>query len=340
MATKEALVDLNGANGKTPKKRLTLVERLGSVSELVSTALPPVEWCIQDIWTEGSRGFIFGSPGAGKTWIALDAAISFATGVPLFGQFEVPHPRPALIVEEESSQGNLQRRFHALMTGHGFLPNELTGLYYLVRAFLKISHPGTVYELINIIKDKGIKFVVFDSFRRFHDGDENSSKELIPVLEGFGRIQEDTGAAVVLIHHLNKPNQEKRNLFDRLRGSSDLWAWRDVLWGIEAEEGETDAKTMLQLRDAESPKPFIIQREINQETGGAILKYQSLSGSASFVEIIQGIEVELKGDPVTSKRALVLRMKGYRKQDIYQALTVMEMEGRIQLNEGYLCLLK
>lgn len=251
-----------------------------SVSELLSKPEPSIEWLINSVWVDKSRGLIAGNPGVGKTWLALNMLISVASGLPCLGKYPV-RKSPVLLCEEESSILNLSRRAHVLARGAGLKDSDLSNFYHLTRQFIKI--PTHERELIAFMKLRGIKLVVFDSLRRFHGVDENSSEKMQPILDSFARINIETSASVVLIHHLSKQqDKSKKGVFERLRGTSDLWAWRDSLLGLEGEPESTESLCSFQFRDAESPAPISIKRIVNESTGAIEVKAFDVSESPEF----------------------------------------------------------
>nr|EES53784.1 MAG: probable DNA helicase [Leptospirillum ferrodiazotrophum] len=69
------------------------------------------------------------------------------------------------------------------------------------------SEKSTVNEkfIKKIIKTgSGKDLLIFDTLRKLHDLEENSSGEMKVLLEIFDRIALETGTAVLLIHHTNK----------------------------------------------------------------------------------------------------------------------------------------
>lgn len=259
---------------KAYQKRLTDKWSFHSetMAELLAKPEPVLEWMIENVWVAKSRGLIAGHPGVGKTWIALEMLLSVATGKPCMGQYRPVQTGPVLLVEEESSHMNLARRIHCMARGKGLANSELAGFHHITRQYVKI--PKHEKEIIAFIKAKGVKFVVFDSLRRFHSAKENSSDEMQSVLESFARINNETECSLLLIHHLSKSGNEpgdKKPVFERMRGTSDLWAWRDCILGIEGEEESNRSKCSFQFRDAEAQAPIAITRRMDEATGAITL---------------------------------------------------------------------
>ncbi len=253
-----------------------------TAAQLLSKPEPKIEWLIDNIWTDHSRGMIAGNPGVGKTWLALDMLISVASGKLCLGKFPVKQG-PVLLIEEEASELNLARRLHAMARARGLQDTDLSNFHLLTRQFVKI--PKDIKNLFHFCAGLDIKLIVFDSLRRFHAYDENSSSEMQPVLDSFAMLGMMTEASVVLIHHLAKSSEmSQKPLFERLRGSSDFWAWRDCLIGMEGEEDPDTALCSFQFRDAESQEPIIVKRCVGEMTGAIGLEVVNIEESEEFAD--------------------------------------------------------
>lgn len=265
----------------TTERRAVL--RPESVEALLSESEPPLEWLIEGLWTDKSRGFIAGHPGIGKTWIALDMLLAVATGGLCMGKYKAAYKAPCLLVEEEASRLNLQRRIHSMARAKMIQPSDIKELYHITRQFANI--PRDAVEISEIVREKGIKLIVFDSLRAVHSAKENSSDEMAVVLQSFAEICEVNKCSIVLIHHLSKSSAENGNkpIFERMRGTGSLWAWRDCILGVEGEEESDMCKCSFQFRDAESPSPVQIKRHVGATSGSIALEVFDTTEAPEFV---------------------------------------------------------
>jgi hypothetical protein len=319
-------------NGQYP-----ILEKIETADRLLAEPEPALEWAIENFWVANSRGFIAGNPGVGKTWIALDMLIASVTGCLCLGRYDVKHLGPGLLIEEESSRHNLQRRLHALARGRGLEPDALKDLHTLTRAFVKI--PQEQKALISFIKDHGIRMVVFDSLRRVHDGKESSSDEMAPILESFARINHETGANLVLIHHLaksgTKSGSEPRSIWDRVRGTGDLWAWRDCALGVETTDDPDAAVCNFQLRDAETQAPVTIRRISDPLTGAIRLEAQPQEETEEFRDLMEDIRDVVRTQLSPKYKAEILKAIKGRNQDKIRAFDWLVRKGEIRREGRY-----
>jgi hypothetical protein len=304
-----------------------------SADALLSRPEPPLEWLIEGLWTDKSRGLIAGNPGVGKTWLAIHMLISVVSGQKCLGQFEPKNVGPGLLIEEEASHLNLARRIHALARGSGI--TSLPNLYHMTRQFPKI--PTHEREIIALIKNAGIKMVVFDSLRRFHTAKENSADDMQAVLDSFARIGMETDSSIILIHHLSKRGNEKEDkkpVFERIRGTSDLWAWRDCILGLEGEEEATEAVCQFQFRDAESPMPLQIKRIINEDTGAITLEGVRMDGTDEFMERANTLLEFMLAQNGPVSKDLVCSKAGGKKEINRKVFKLLEKR-KMVVSEGF-----
>lgn len=305
-----------------------------NMSELLARPTPVISWLIESLWVDKARGLIAGNPGVGKTWMALEMLLSVSTGLPCLDKYPVK-AGAVLLVEEESSPDNLARRIHCMAKGRGLDSEDLVSFHHVTRQFLKI--PKHEKELIAFIKHHSIKLVVFDSLRRFHGVDENSSEKMQPILDSFGRINIEAETSVVLIHHLSKnlndKGANKKPVFERMRGTSDLWAWRDCIIGMEGEPDATTASCSFQFRDAESPSPIQIKRIVDEVSGSTTLEMVNLEESEDFADKSEALLTYVRDHQPVSKEQTLNHCKGKRQTNgrIFDIL----VERSLLIKHGY-----
>lgn len=297
--------------------------RLELIDDFLSKPEPVLSWMIEGLWTSSAKGMLVGQPNLGKTWVALDMLISFVSGLPCLGQFQPRETGPALLIEQEGSLMNLNRRFHMLAKGRSLAYGSLRHLHHMSFQFPKL--PDHEKDIIFLMKQQRIKFVVFDSLVRFHNKDENSSTDMRLILESFTRINMETGASVLLIHHLAKQSGEsKRGIWDRVRGTSDFVAWRDCMLGLEGSEGDDLVQCSFQFRDAENPGPIQIKRELNEVTGGMTLQMIDLTETDSFKDKLAKVQGIIVANFGSASKDLIAKKIGGHRADTWKFIKLLE----------------
>jgi hypothetical protein len=178
----------------------------------------PVRYLVDGLIPARSFGAIFGKPGSYKSFVALYLAAMVATGREAFGRKTGDGPQSVIYIAGEGGAG-LKRRRDALMR-HYDLPADAP--VYFIRAQLNLA---TTLEdrdaLLAEIRALNISpsLVIIDTFARATAGiEENSAKDVGAAIAIFGSIEQETGAAVLIVHHSGK-NQDAG-----MRGSSALLA--------------------------------------------------------------------------------------------------------------------
>lgn len=173
----------------------------------------------------GEYAFLYGHPGLGKSWLAIQIAFALAQGNGPLG-VAGPDGGPARVglLELELSGYWLQQRFRALLDGQdpAFLDNvnlvigsDLTGAVDLLGA--------DAAALRYWIMQESLDLVIVDALSRVHGVDENKAVDFGPVLNVLDDVTKRTGAAILVVHHEPKPpaGKEVDDLF-ALRGTSRM----------------------------------------------------------------------------------------------------------------------
>lgn len=198
------------------------IPSLISHSDFLNTEIPPFKWIIDKILPYSGITAFSAPPGHFKTWFALYLALNIARGGALWNKYPIEQ-MPVLFVNEENYRGIIHDRLRMFKA-----ENELP-IYYLHNIGVKLNELRSE-ELMELCKEKGIKFIIFDSLIRIHGFDENSASDMRKVFESF-KIFTNEEISVMFTHHHRKtssilPNA-KANL-ESMRGSSDIGAMVDT----------------------------------------------------------------------------------------------------------------
>lgn len=182
-------------------------------------------WLIERLWTSGGVGILAGPPKSLKTYVALEMAVSVASGSPCLGTFPVAVQSPTLVFAAEDSLSNLRARLSALAAQHS-LPLERLDLQIITADCIRLDHPRDQERLRETVLLYRPALLVLDPLVRLHSQDENQSGPMASLLGYLRQLQRSTGTAVLVVHHVRK-NGNSGGSGDNLRGTSDLYAWVD-----------------------------------------------------------------------------------------------------------------
>ena len=204
------------------------------------TNLPPPQWLLPHRLPEGQT-WIYGVPGSGKTFLALDWSLTVAsTGLSVlyFVGEGVQGFARRVLAWKQSRQQDIST-FLAIPQAPHLLERDSVDM---LRATVEQHSPA---------------LIVIDTFARASvGGDENSARDVGLAIDALDMIFREHGASSLVLHHSNKANGGERGS-SAIRGAADAtWEVRpgingDMMMGFEA--------VCRKMKDAEPPAPILHQ---------------------------------------------------------------------------------
>ncbi len=196
--------------------------RLYSCKEVLD--LPPMQWLIESILPVGGFGVLYGSPGDGKSFLALSWATAISLGKPWLEKYEVAKGT-VLYIYAEGATG-LPSRIRALIKHYEIQePNELFFITQSVN-FRDKADFDRLCVTLKQLKHPPACIIIDTLSRCLSGGDDNSSKEISEFISRVDKIRQETNSFVLVVHHARKNDKEER-------GSSALRGAADVMLRIE-----------------------------------------------------------------------------------------------------------
>jgi len=229
-----------------------------NIGPLLKQPVPKIQWMIRDFWPLSHKGFIAGEPEQGKTWIALDMAVSISQGWPFLNTYEIVKKGPILLIEEEQSEVEILQRLELLLHGRGKKDLTLENFHAIIQKGINL--PKDTDKIIQILQREQCVALFIDSFRGIHSKEENSSTEMEEVLSALNKIRNDTGVSIVIIHHLSKGLPMKNaHPLSRMRGTIHLLAWADTAIGLVPNDAGSH-NIEFKMRGAPKPHGLTLHR--------------------------------------------------------------------------------
>lgn len=201
--------------------------------------LPDPTWLIERLYPTGAFVVLYGPPGHGKSFVALDWSLHIATGQLWQG---LPARQGPVIYIAAEGRGGLALRVDAWLTHHriqddppilfSLQPLDLsdTGADELITACQAIILNGEgPHELFPAL-------IVVDTLARCFGGDENETADMARFVANIDTLRQELHATVLIVHHVGKDRDRGERGSSVLRGAADTMI-RSSKLGKELKDG-------------------------------------------------------------------------------------------------------
>jgi hypothetical protein len=216
------------------------VSSYGEVVARVAAAGEP-RWLIQGLWPADAYGVLAAQEKAGKTWAALDLAVSVATGRPWLDHFPCPSPGPVLVFLGEGGERATVRRIQAIAAAKGVDPDQLADQLRLCFRVPRLATPGAGSELAAIqaeLEAHPAALVVLDPLYLAAAGASGSNLyDMGAVLQAIQGVCQHAGCALLVVTHWNKTGDGRGA--DRISGAGPA-AWARVICSVSIDHRASD----------------------------------------------------------------------------------------------------
>lgn len=218
--------------------------------------LPPPDWLIHEAIVSDGLSIIYGEPGAGKSFIALDMALRLALGTDWHG---LKTKRTGILYIAGEGVRGIGKRVEGWARFHDVSIDELPFVVIPVAAqLLDPAERARLIRTIDAVKarlDFDVGLTIVDTVSRSIAGqDENGQETMSAFVKACDDIKMHTGGAMIGIHHSGKDKERG------MRGSTVL------LGACDASIRLTKAERIVTLafekqKDAEEQPPIYFELE-------------------------------------------------------------------------------
>jgi hypothetical protein len=286
-------------------------------------------WLIEGLWTQQGVGLIGGAPKCCKTWLALDLAVSVASGTPALGRFSVRERGPVLFYGAEDAAAHLRTRIEAIAAarGLGLIGLEL-GL--ILCPSLRLDAERDRARLAATLAYHRPRLLVLDPLVRLHRIDENSATEMAALLAELRLLQRHYQLALVLVHHLRKQSGPVDG--QALRGSSDLHAWGDS--NLFLRRRHQQLLLTAEHRTAPAPPPYTLELAGETTPHLRVVDLQPDDPLQPTADLADRILAALARADSPLTRDALRQSLGIRNATLGEILVRLRAERRIQRQDG------
>ena len=180
---------------------------------------------------------------SGKTLLAIDGAISIATGCPFLNAFTVPEPMAVVYFTGEGGPSMTQEYGRRIAASKGLKLSDARNLYWCF-SVPKLESLHDLDEVQRIHDETAAEVMFFDNLMLCMSGDEAGNVfKMGRVLGNVVRICNERGITPVFVHH-----------FKRTRSTTDLYAPGELLDLTQAGAAEIAGQWwLLTRREAYNP---------------------------------------------------------------------------------------
>lgn len=208
-------------------------------------------WLIRGFLERDSLALVFGDPGVGKSFLALDWACHIATAREWLGQRVAGGP--VIYVPGEGHNG-IARRLKAWQIRHGV---DLGGHpLFVANHAAEMNNPESAAGLEAAIDAAATyagepRLVVLDTLaRNFGPGDENSTQDMTAFIAAADHVRLRYRCAVLLVHHSGHADKT------RARGAMALKGALDTELRLERDETGVIRLEASKMKDGPHPDPL------------------------------------------------------------------------------------
>jgi hypothetical protein len=252
--------------GDPADKETVVAFKQTHLSSIMARGVVPPDSIIGDgVIRRGQKAMLVGGPGVGKTFVLLQLARAVATGQTWMGMGTVA-ARVGMVLLE-SPEWELYQRGQ-VVTGDGdttwwgdvdVITEEDAG------GHLDLLNPGAFEAIMEWATVGEYGLMVLDPFAHLHTTDERDAEHIMQVVHAVDRLRLETGAAVLLAHHLRKSQSGRsESVFDATRGPTQITASFNTILRLVARSDNYATLEFGKVRSARPPETVWLRR---QDTG-------------------------------------------------------------------------
>ncbi|NLZ05579.1 MAG: AAA family ATPase [Phycisphaerae bacterium] len=233
------------------------------------TSEPPAcDQILADTVDRGDKTAIIGSSKLRKSFFLLQLALSIASGRDFLG-WSVPQFRRVLLVQLEVQQHHFHRRVRRMAAALELTPEDLEDRLLIINARgLGLSGAAGIEAIRATVEPFMPELIGFDPLYKLATGAENAAEDMKVILGLFDQVTEQTGAAVLYVHHDAKGFSGDRDIRDRGAGSNVLSRDYDAAFALTPHSVEDDAVVVETLLRNYAPQQPMTIGWVNDLNGG------------------------------------------------------------------------
>ncbi len=263
-----------------------------TAAELFAKEFPALRYCVEGLLPEGVW-FLAGKPKLGKSWLALQLALSIASGSKALGGVYRTDPGDVLYLALEDGQRRLQQRLKKLLPA-GDPPERLT----FFNEWPKLDAGGPEHLDRWLYEHPDCRLVVIDTLKKVRPKQPGRSLyvEDYEAVEPLAPVARDHGVTILVVHHLRQSDAD--DPYDMISGSTGLTAGVDGALILKRERGRADAFLYADGRDLEETVEIALEwskSAVTWTAKGPAEEYRVSQQRAAIIRIVSAFGDEGAG---------------------------------------------
>jgi len=291
--------------------------------------LKPVSWHIKGVLPAEGVAFVYGPPGSGKTFWALDIAGTVARGADQWRGHRVKATAVVYVAGEGST--GVRQRAAAYLRENGLDDLPIGIIDDVPNLFLEKAHVGLlgqrVIEAADALGKVGI--IILDTLAATTPGaNENAGEDMGLVLARVHELQKATGALVLIVHHSGKDDSRG------LRGWSGLLGAADAVFKVEKDDSGLRQVIVEKLKDGSADGKYGFRLKsvhLGEDEDGDAINSCVVEQTEDTIEPKRGRTREQPLElPAEAQDERLVRMGKDQKLAFEQLKLLAEQKGQVQ----------
>lgn len=298
----------------------------------LALAGPQTQWLVEGLWSDQAVGILGGEPKCCKSFLALDVAVSVASGAACLRQFAVRRCGKVLLFPAEDSLPVVRQRLEGIAAA-AQVPFEPLPVEVITAPSLRLDTPADRERLSRTVEHHRPILLILDPLIRLHRVDENDATQIAALLSYLRELQRQFHLAVLVVHHARKDSHSSRP-GQALRGSSELHGWGDSNLYMRRKGSQLTLSTEHRAAPSQDHIPLQLS-----ESGGALALRVLESSSCqpqpepTPLERVRATLAQLQ-EPVPVQQ--LRKLCGMRTATVCSALEELSGRGEVHRNaQGY-----
>jgi hypothetical protein len=229
-----------------PKKPASPAIQFVSAAALEHVNFPEPQWVVEEIIPEGSV-ILAGRPKLGKSWLALDIAVTVAAGGTALGKANLQvNPGGVLYLALEDRLRRIKRRLKQILGDMPFPP-----LLILAEAWPRLDMGG-LEALAEYLKEHQPRLVVIDTLAKVRPPRRKNVDPYEHDMAMGGALQalaNQHQCCILVVHHTRKTISD--DFLDDVSGTTGITGAADAVLVLKRGRGKADATLSISGRDVE-----------------------------------------------------------------------------------------